>query len=277
MKTIVTHIGPDLDAIASIWLVKTFFPGWEEATLAFVPAGKTLNGRPPDQYPEVIHVDTGMGRFDHHQTDEDTCAALLVYEEVKKTKGEDSALTRLLAVVNEIDHFREVSFPNPTADFWNFSLASQIDGWRLLYPENALKVVELGMKAIDAIYKIFRNKVWAEKELREKGREFETQWGRAIGVETVNDEAVSVGQKQGYVVVVRRDPKKGYVRIKSHPRPDIDLTSVYNRLREADPAATWFLHASRNMVLNGSTKNPDMKPTTLTLGQIIDLIRNRKG
>jgi hypothetical protein len=75
MKTVVTHIGPDLDAITSVWLVKTYFPGWEEAHMAFVPAGTTLRGEPPDSDPEIIHVDTGFGDFDHHQTDEDTCAA----------------------------------------------------------------------------------------------------------------------------------------------------------------------------------------------------------
>ncbi len=272
MKTIVTHIGPDLDAITSIWLIKTFLPGWEEATFAFVPAGKTLEGKDPDADPQILHVDTGFGKFDHHQTDADTCAALLVYEKITKTRGQDAALERMLAVVNEIDHFREVYFPNPTADFWDFSMSSQIDGWRLLHADNPITVVELGMQSLDAIYKNFQNKVWAEKELKDHGVEFVTRWGKGIGIETVNDEAISLGQKIGYVVVVRKDSKKGYLRIKSHPRDDIDLTPVYNRLRSGEPEATWFLHASRNMVLNGSSKNPDMRPTKKTLTQIIKLI-----
>ena len=92
MKTIVTHIGPDLDAITSIWLAKTFLPAWEEASLAFVPAGSTLEGKPPDDNPEILHVDTGFGRFDHHQTNADTCASILVYEEIKKTRGANPAL-----------------------------------------------------------------------------------------------------------------------------------------------------------------------------------------
>ena len=195
MKTIVAHIGPDLDAIASIWLVKTYFPGWEEAMLAFVPAGNTLGGKPPDNDPEVIHVDTGFGKYDHHQTDADTCAALLVYEEVKKTHGADPAMERLLSVVNDIDHFREVFFPNPTADFWELGLVTQIDGWRLLYADNPMNIVDLGMQGLDGICKTFQNKVWAERELKEKGVEFETQWGKGIGVETSNDECVHLAQK----------------------------------------------------------------------------------
>ncbi|MBI5619768.1 hypothetical protein HY950_02290 [Candidatus Gottesmanbacteria bacterium] len=274
MKTVVTHIGPDLDAITSIWLVKTKFAGWEEASFAFVPAGGTLEDKPPDDNPDILHVDTGFGKFDHHQTDADTCASLLVYEEVKRRKGADAALARLVAVVNDVDHFREAFYPNPTADFWDFGLVGQIDGWRLIFSENPIKIVELGMQALDGIYKVLQNKVWAEKELRENSIEFSTRWGKAVGVTTVNDEVVHLGQKMGYAVVVRKDPNKGYLRIKSLPKADIDLTAIYETLKAAEPAATWFLHASRHMVLNGSSKNPDMKPTKKSLQEIIEVIKN---
>src|SRR4030042_7002048 len=277
MKTIVAHIGPDLDAIASIGLFKTFFPGWEEASLAFVPAGKTLDDMPPDTNPEIIHVDTGFGKFDHHQTNADTCASLLVYKEVKKERGAgDPALERLLTVINDIDHFREVFFPNPTADFWELGLEAQIDGWRLLYADNPMKIVAMGMDALDGIYKSFKNKVWAEKELKEKGIEFQTQWGKGIGVEPTNEDGVHVAQKMGYVVAVRKDPKKGYLRVKALPNDDIDLEPLYNAFKRDEPDATWFLHASHHMVLNGSSKNPDMRPTKKTLKEIIEVIKNCK-
>lgn len=272
MKTIVTHIGPDCDAIASMWLVKTFLPGWEEASYAFVPAGKTLNDLPPDDNPEIVHVDTGFGKFDHHQSNADTCAAQLVYQEVKKEHGTDPALERLVALVNDIDHFREVFYPNPTADFWNFGLEAQIDGWRLLYADDPIKIVELGMSALDGIYKELQNKVWAERELKEKGMEFMTRWGKGIGVETTNDDVVHLAQKMGYAVAVRKDPKKGYLRIKSLPKDEIDLEEVFNTLKSQESEATWFLHASHHMVLNGSSKNPDMKPTKRTLREIIAVI-----
>lgn len=274
MKTIVTHIGPDLDAIAAVWLVKMFFPGWEEASLAFVPAGTTLNKAPPDENPEILHVDTGFGKFDHHQENENTCAAMLIYNEIKKNKGEDMALVRMLGVINDVDHFREVFFPNPTADFWDFSLVAAIDGWRLLFSDNPIKIVSLGMDSLDALYKTFQNKVWAEKELAEKAVHFESKWGKAFGIETTNDEVVHLGQKMGYAVVIRRDPKKGYIRIKSLPKDEIDLTQVYNTLKKKDQNATWFLHASLHMILNGSAKNPDMRPTTLTLSQIINVLKS---
>lgn len=272
MKTIVTHIGPDLDAITAVWIVKTRFAGWEEAAIVFVPAGTTLNGKAPDEDPEIIHVDTGFGMYDHHQSDEDTCAALKVYSATLETQGADKVLERMLSVINDVDHFREVFYPQSSHDMWNMSVISVIDGWRLLYADNPIRIVNSGMDMLDGIYKTFQNKVWAEKELKEKGMLFKSPWGKAIALETVNDEVVHLGQKTGYEVVIRKDPKKGYVRIKTLPRPGIDLTPVYEILREKDPDATWFLHASRHMLLNGSSHNPDMKPTKLKIAELIDII-----
>ena len=61
------------------------FPGWDKAEVKFVPAGKTLNSNPPDVDPEIIHVDTGLGKFDHHTTgDKSVCAAVKVLGRLKK-------------------------------------------------------------------------------------------------------------------------------------------------------------------------------------------------
>lgn len=273
MKTIVTHIGPDLDAITSVWLVKTFFPSWEEASVAFVPAGKTLNNASPDADPHIIHVDTGFGRFDHHQTNADTCASRLLYEEITKTRGSLPALERLVLQVNEIDHFKEVYYPDPTSDIWLMSVVTVIDGWRLIHSEDQLKIISLGFDLLDGLYKTFQNRVWAEAEIKDKGSNFQVKWGKALAIETTNDEVGHLAQKMGYTLVIRRDPKKGYLKIRTLPKPEIDLTTLYDRLKTDEPEATWFLHASRHMLLNGSTKNPDMKPSKRSLSEIVEVIK----
>lgn len=282
MKTIVTHLAPDVDAVTSVWLLKRFLPGWIEAEVAFVPAGKTLDNEPPDSNLNILHVDTGMGMLDHHQTDEDTCAAKRTMEyiaaQIKNSKFKiknfpDEALVRLIDVVNDIDHFREAYFPNPAADYYDFGLVSMMDGWKLIYPDENQRMIDLGLIALDGVYKTFQNKVWAEHEIKNEGVEFVTKWGKGIGVETVNDEVVRIAQRQGYVVAVRKDPHKDYVRIKALPESHSDLTSCYNILRKKDKEATWFLHASRKMLLNGSVKNPESKPTKLTLREIIDVLK----
>jgi hypothetical protein len=274
MKTIVTHFAPDLDAITSVWLLKTFIPEWEEAAIVFVPAGKTLHDAPPDADSEILHVDTGYGKFDHHQSNEDTCAALKVYESLGR---HDEALERLVRVVNDVDHFREVFFPNPTADFWDMSLPSIIDGLQLTMIEDPLKMVDEVMDCLDATYKMLQCKVWAEKDIKEHAINFDTKFGKAFGIETVNREVVHYGQKMGYVLVVRKDPKNGNAQIKTIPNDEIDLTAVYESLLKKDPTATWFLHPSKHMLLNGSAKNPDMKPSTLSLADLIAEVKQIYG
>ena len=120
---------------------------------------------------------------------------------------------------------------------------------------------------------MYQNRLWAEREIKRNGIEFEPKWGKALAVETTNDEVVHLGQKMGYALVVRKDPKKGYLRIKSIPKDEIDLTHLYNLLKQNEPDATWFLHASRHMILNGSTKNPDMKPSQKSLFEIIEIMK----
>lgn len=274
MKTIVTHFAPDLDAITSVWLLKTFIPEWEEAAIVFVPAGKTLHDAPPDADSEIIHVDTGFGKFDHHQSNEDTCAALKVYESLDH---HDEALERLVRVVNDVDHFREVFFPNPTADFWDMSLATVIDGMQLTMVGDPLKMVDEVMDYLDAMYKMLQCKVWAEKDIKEHAINFDTTFGKAFGIETVNREVVHYGQKMGYVLVVRKDPKNGNAQVKTIPKDEIDLTALYKSLLKKDATATWFLHPSNHMLLNGSAKNPDMKPTKLSLTELIDEVKKIYG
>ena len=82
----------------------------------------------------------------------------------------------------------------------------------------------------------------------------------------------------GYIIVVRRDPRKGYVRIKARPNnptgpKGVDLTLAYEKLSKIDPQATWFLHVSKKMLLNGTAKSPKMKPTKLSLSDIIEVLK----
>jgi hypothetical protein len=63
------------------------------------------------------------------------------------------------------------------------------------------------------------------------------------------------------------------VRIKASPKFEIDLTNTYEQLKKMDPDATWFLHVSKKMLLNGTPKNPKMKPTKLSLSAIISVLK----
>ena len=130
MKTIITHFSPDLDALTACWLITKYLPDWKTADIKFVPAGSTFANLPPDDNPELIHVDTGFGRFDHHQSDSYTSASQLVFDNLLKNKfvsGKDQEpLTRLVNLVTEFDNFQEYFYPEPHADRYNFLLHETI-------------------------------------------------------------------------------------------------------------------------------------------------------
>ncbi len=305
MKIIVTHASPDWDAITSVWLLKRFLPGWESAEVRFVPAGQRYRNvefynsdksGPIEEIgeEEVIHVDTGLGPLDHHQTsDMKVSAASLVWDYVKKqnvyfTTGGDrwevkkEALQRLVNVVVSIDHFQEVFWDNPTADYHELSFLGLLEGLKIFKPNQDNYYVGFCMECLDAFLHNFENRIWAEKEIQEKGIVFQTRFGMGLAFETLNDTVIKLSQKMGYIIVVRKDPRKGYVRIKVRPvnskekaekQISIDLTTVYEKLKELDPKATWFLHVSKKMLLNGTTKNPKMIPTSLSLQAIVDVLK----
>ncbi|MBI2420795.1 MAG: hypothetical protein HYV38_01795 [Candidatus Levybacteria bacterium] len=303
MKIIVAHGSPDLDAIASIWFIRKFLPGWMEASVSFVPAGDRIEGALPGEEvkdpiekigkDEVIHVDTGLGPLDHHQTSDDkVCAASLTWdfvrsqnpsfdesgaEESERVKHREEAVSRIVKVVVENDHFKDALYPNPTADYYEFLLQGVIDGVKIAKPGNDEYYVEFISECLDAILHNFENRIWAEEEIKKHGQDFQTKWGKALGIETMNDDAIRLAQKMGYILVARKDPRKGYVRIKANPGSKVDLTSTYERLRKMDPKATWFLHVGKKMLLNGSAKNPKVKTSSLRLDDIIGVLKEQKN
>jgi len=297
LKRIVTHTSPDMDAITSVWFIKRYLPGWENAELRFVPAGQRLGNLTEEKAQqltdpieiiagnEVIHVDTGHGPLDHHQTaDQDVCAASLTFEYVKKNLTKNSivaekieALERIAKFVIDVDHFKEIFRKDPLANYQNFSIVEILDGLKYQHPNDDKYYIEFISLCLDALVHDLENLIWAEKEIKEKAVYFDTKWGKGLGIETINDTVIKLGQLMGYVIVVRRDPRKGYVRIKTQPdekdKKGIDLTLTSEKLKKMDPNATWFLHVSKKMLLNGTPKNPKMKPTKLSLSDIIEVLK----
>lgn len=289
-----------MDAITSVWLIKKFLPGWEIAIVKFVPAGERLVSSikynvsgiqsviEKIEDDEVIHVDTGLGPLDHHQTASDkVCGASLTWDYVRtkneelrtknseKTKDKIEAIDRMIKVVVDNDHFKEVFRKDPLADYHEFDLAAILDGLKFQFPNQDDYYVEFVSKSLDAVLHQFENRIWAEKEIAENGQEFITRFGKGIGFETINDSVIKLAQKMNYAVVLRKDPRKGYVRIKAVPttnKINIDLTSAYEKLKKLDPQATWFLHISKKMLLNGSVKNPKMRASKLSLDEIIKVL-----
>lgn len=282
IKLIVAHLAPDLDAVASVWLLKRFDEQhFGESSVDFVPAGERISRERLEELEleekDVVHVDTGMGEFDHH-TDalagKRVCAASLVRDHVVSLHPEieeDEALERMVEFVIEIDHFGEIFWPEPNADRYIFMLDEILHHLKSIGKQDE-EVVEFALTALDSIYAAFKVRVAAEEEVGQ-GTKFETPWGEGLAIETSNDEVIKYGQKQGFVVVVRKDPEYGNIRIKAVPGKKIDLTKIYEKILRKDPEATWYFHPAKTMLLNGSRKKQNQVSSILTLEEVIGMFK----
>jgi hypothetical protein len=283
VKLLVTHENPDMDAIGACWLFTRYggseFDGVE---YYFVHAGDvidrdTLQAKELTEH-EVIHVDTGLGPFDHHQPDNTArdSATLRVYDFLVKKKpdlAEDEALKRLVGFVNETDHFAAYHWPEPDKDRYVFMLEEVLAGLRSSEHYTDREVMSLGMLCFDGAYTAMKIKVRAEEDLRVKGQEFESVWGKGLFIENKNDEVIKLAQKRGYVVVVRKDETTGAIRIKTAPDPEMNLQFVYEKIKQMDQDGTWYYHPSGHMLLNGSRKNQGQVPTKLSLEEVVELVK----
>lgn len=274
-KTIVTHLSVDLDCITSTWLVRRFFPGWDEAQVVFTPQQVNWNNIVPDSDANILYVDTGYGKFDHHQINEHTCASRRIYTYLLEKNLVEPRLTlalgRLIEYINDVDNFADVNYPDPTADRYDFCLHQLITGLKKTIGKDE-EIMQVVYKLLDAALELLKHKTRAEGEIK-KGYVFHSKWGKTIAMNTGNDEAVRLSQKMGFELVVIKDPQKGFVRIKTPPNPRLDLTPLYEKIKEKDKTGYWFLHILKNMLLNGSSVTPDVKPSPLTLQQVIEIIK----
>lgn len=279
MKKIFTHINPDTDAIAGAWLIKKFLPGWEEAEIGFVEASDSIVANEVvDANPDVLYVDVGRGKLDHHQTGTYLSATSLCWQFIKDLRRnqpvaqhEQQAVEELIEVVTQIDNGYDLSWEEVNTARYQFQLHTILSGLRGLGKSDE-ELLAFGFDALDAVLLNIRGKERALEDLN-NGIEFTTPWGKGIAVTSGNKSVLWVGEAKGYVVVVKKDKEKGAVEIYSRFDSNVDLTKAYNKFKEMDPESDWFLHASRKLLLNQASVNPNMRPTKLTLNQIIEVLK----
>ncbi|MBU1033937.1 hypothetical protein KKI22_03265 [Patescibacteria group bacterium] len=284
-KLIVTHHAPDLDAIASVWLLKRF-DGQRYATakVAFVNPGDTISLEEAEkefncQLHEITHVDTGLGEFDHHQAEKaglEICAATLVFDYLKQVRPEianDLALIEIIKVIVDVDHFGEIYWPEAKESRFVFTLHELIHGHESIDSTDDDSQLHFGMKALDCAYAEMTNRIKAEEIIATKGIEFEIEEGKCLAMETQNDESIKLAQVKGYIMAIRKDSEYGHIRIKVRPDAKLNLDKLYKAIQEIDQKATWFYHASGKMLLNGSIKHRNQTASSLSLSGIIHLVQ----
>jgi len=270
MKKIITHVNPDLDAVCSVWLLKRFLLGWQEVEIDFVRADDKQIDKDNN---DLVYVDVGLGKFDHHQTNKHISASKLCWDYIQEIRAgeklgllEENAINRLVDIVTQVDNNDDSLWPEAKDDRFQFYLQNLVEGWREL-PLNDLEVIEEGFKMLDVILINLKNKIRAKEGL-EKATNFQTKWGKGIGLETGNKHFLYFGEIHGYAVVIIKNPENGGVRIHARPGSKVDFTKVYDKVKKLDPKADWFLHSSKKMLLNTSSV-AQMKPTKLSLKEVI--------
>ena len=283
-KLIVTHHAPDLDAIGSVWLLRKFSAQqYGNAKVAFVNPGSRIDDYAVEQlgieFHDVTHVDTGLGEFDHHQPERAStaiCAASLVHEHLLQIHPEledDQALHIITTFITEIDHFGEIFWEDAGSYRYSFMIHELIRGSQFTDLHDDESQLNFGMQCLDFAYATLTQQIRANEIINEKGIPFTLQGERCLAIETRNDDTIKSAQKQGYSLVVKKDPKLGTIRIKARPDSEFDLTEVYQRIIQKDTVGNWFLHGSKKMLLNGSIKNQNQQPSPLTIDEVVTLLK----
>jgi len=283
-QLIVTHHAPDLDAIGSTWMLKRFETNkYADAQITFVNPGQTISiDEAHDlgyELHDVIHVDTGLGRFDHHQPEmagKHVCATSLVYDFVCMRNNElenDQALQIISDFITEIDHFGEIYWHEAGDYKYTMMIHELIRGIEFTDPHNDDSQMQFGMTCLDAAYAALTQQVKAKEVIEEKGHEFYIGNVKCLALETRNDDTIKVAQKQGYELVIKKDPKQGNVRIKLRPDSKVTLKNLYEAVIKADQIGHWFYHNSGKMLINGSRKHTSQVPSPLTLDEVINLAK----
>lgn len=283
-KLIVTHHAPDPDAIAAVWLLKNFdSQHYADARVAFVNPGEKIDLEEAEKYQAQLHeitfVDTGHGEFDHHQPSrakKKICASSLVFDYICKLhpeRKEDKALQELVAFINDLDHFGEIYWPEPTHTRYVFMLHELIRGHEYTDPHNDDSQMHFGLKCLDYAYAALKKSIRAAEAIEQKGIEFDIQGGKALAIETRNDDAIKRAQKMGFLLVISKDSKQGNIRIKARPDAKFNLDKLYQAIKKIDHKGTWFYHGGGKMLLNGSRKKRNHLASPLTLEETMKLVK----
>lgn len=260
-SVIVAHLAPDLDCIAAIWIFKRF-GGATDAQLRFVPAGTTLDNQPVDSDPRVVHVDTGSGRYDHHQRHVRTLSAAELVR--RNVAAYDVALERIIRQVTAID--------NATASECQGSdLGMLANSFNVLYENDPARVVELMLPNLDAWYAHEQRQLLLTESFANR-IEFHSPWGRGVAMQSVYGGSATMAYRGGAVLYAYREELHGWMGVAAQARANVDLTSLADQLAVVDAGAQWYLHPSKRLLLCGTAKAPVTRTSCLSLREIVTVI-----
>lgn len=274
-RLIVTHKKPHLDEVGGIWLLKRF-GGQAKTKVHFITVGPQGGKEKVDRLARrhaAIALGVGLGRYDEHRgVKKSSC--LLVWEDLKQRIRLKQLDRRTVEKIVRWINAEDTAQIRP-APFREFGLHNILEGYYELENERSLAIVEFGLIALDALFARLKHFVEAEAAWP-KRIEFETKWGKAVALESDRKDLSTIAFRAGLVMIVTIDPRKGYRYIGAPASSKVSLESVYERLREVEPGARWYLHHSKKMLLSGADLAENKNLSQLSLSALIKVVASIK-
>lgn len=269
MKILITHINPHLDDITALWLFLHFHSEFKEAEIKFISqyGNKTWDGKAVDSDPDIIHLGVGRGMFDEHRGLPDESSTSLVW----KWLGEKNLWPKEELFKKAVDKLVEQVRLEDTGHFiqGRFGLPSVISGGNIFY-RDSLKVSQMIFPTLDCLAEFLKTQVVLDRDWV-KRVEFETRWGRGMALESPA-RPFDYAYQLGFTIAINLHPIKGWKSIRANSQKDIDLTSVYEKLKKIDPETDWYFHHSKRMIINGGDVAPEAKISKLSLKELIEAV-----
>jgi len=266
-RVIVTHRRPHLDEVVAIWLLRRYDPDFSDCTYQFIPYfGQAPTG------PRVVTVGIGGGKYDEHQlSDRHTSAAHLVYDDLV-TRGlvnaDDTAIKELVKYTDRVDRGQTLVDDH---DGWAFTPSSIIRS-HIERTGDDTAAMRFGLELVDNCITELRAQAAFEADWA-KRVEFETPWGKGVGLESDYLFSDSYAYSHGFPIRIQRHRSEPIASIKLDPAIDGDLTTVYERLSAQEPRS-WYLHQAKKMVISSVDPSTGRPPTQFTLSRLVELFQH---
>lgn len=268
MKTLVTHINPHLDDIFAIWLLKKFDPKFKDFGVDFISANHNSGDQETE---EKVFVGTGGGKFDEHKEGLHTCAGSLVFDYLRNENLLPEDKLAVKAIEEMVEWNKKIDTGTiPIEAYDEFSVPAFIRS-KDNNKQTSLKDVELGSEILERILEMQKRKQQSIKDW-EKRVEFETKFGKTYAIKSGTIDRPFCKRMGGDLFIIH-NPKYPSIQYFT-PSQTLDLSPIYEKVKEMDPDAGWYLHQSHHMVLCGSSAAPDAKPTKLTFEQLIEMSKS---
>lgn len=269
-KILVTHVIPHLDDIAALWLLVRFDPSARHAPLRFIETSPEGVKLPPG----AVGVGVGRGRYDEHKGDRKDSAVSLVWKDLKR-RGKlpgglrGRALSELVDFVRRGDMGEYIGKEGP-----GMPIATTLRALARLPGESSASAARVGFRLLDAMLELHEERVKIDAAIA-RGRKFMTRWGKGVGltVEAVPGMVSERIAQLGYALVVLRYPSKGFLHVRATPRKGVDLSGLARIVMREEPQARWYLHHSKQMLLQGDWIAPISTRSRYGVDGMIKLIR----